>query len=50
MSSSKTGAKLDYVPPEDIDESMLKSLPPPGHNLKSEDLVKHPPKNENWED
>jgi len=38
---------LDYVPPEDIDESMLLSLPPPGHNLKSEDLVSHPPKDEN---
>lgn len=43
-SSSKTGVKNAYVPPEDIDEEMLKALPPPGHNLKKEDILDHPPK------
>lgn len=43
LSQGKISGKLDYVPPEDIDESMLQKLPPVGQNLKPEDLKNHPP-------
>lgn len=36
----KISGKVAFNPPDDIDESMLAKLPPPGQNLTHEDKVK----------